>query len=194
MADDKEYVLWGEDVSSGFCVLEYIDGFEDDWKLTNGASVAAEWSEEVSMSMDSDFKKQIKLADHLCNPCRVIVASPALRTSLEEWGVPNLEFLPLQIINHKGKLASDEYTIVNLVTTQNCIDTAASGVTWNSIMPEYIGSVEQIVLDEGLIGEDASLFRAANFAEPMFVRRDLADALLDAGLTGLEFYELDEWE
>ncbi len=189
---DSNFVVWGEDVSSGYCVLGYIEEFEDDWKLTNGTSLAAEWPDDVTLQMDPDFKKQIKLSDHLCNPCRVIIASPALRQFLEEQAVPNLEFLPVRILNHKGKVASDDYVIVNLHAVQDCLDLDASGVTWNEINPDYIIGFEQLVLDESRIDEEATLFRAKHYADQMFVRRDFAEAVSESGLTGIEFYELSD--
>ncbi len=194
MVPTNVYQLWGEDVSSGYCILGYIEGYEDDWKLTNATSVLSEWPDDVTLRMDPDFKRQIKLSDHLGNPARVIIASLALRQFLEGRGVPYLEFLPIRIYNHKRKVASEEYTLLNLLGIQDCMDMDASGVTWNSILPEYIAEVDHIVLDEDRVEEGVVLFRAKHFAEAIFVKRDLADAILADELTGVEFLELEDWE
>ena len=194
MAGEGDFVFWEKDRRADYCVLGFLEGFEDDWKLVRGMPLAEEWPHGVQLGMDPDFNRQIKLSDHLDNPNEVIVASPALRAFLEERDVPGLEFLPVEIINHKNKLASDEFTIVNLLAAPDCLDIEASHVTWNDILPEYVSDVEQIILNANRIDPDVGLFRARTFARPIFVRRDLADAILDAGLTGIRFFELEDWE
>lgn len=194
MTDRDNYLIWDTDSQSSFCVLGYLEGFADDYKLMKGDSVVKEWPEDATFRMDSDFKKQIKLADSLTNPNNVLVASPKLRDFLMTNKVANLEFLPVRILDHKKKVASKDYSIVNLVTTQDCIDSKASGVTWNNIDPDYIAAMKQLVLNEKKIAKDARLFRAKHLKTLMFVRSDLADAAAKAGLTNVKFWRLGDYK
>jgi hypothetical protein len=190
---DANYAIMTGDPHSRFCVLNYIEGFEDDYKLFIGVSVAHEWPNDVSLRMDPDFKKQIKLSDHLLNPSNVIVASKRLREFLQEKEVPNIEYLPVTILNHKNRLASSEYCIANLVTTQDCIDISKSGVTWNIINPDYITSIKQLVIDETKIDNDAVLFRAKHLKTAIFIRKDLARQIRDGGFSGIRFWEVSDF-
>lgn len=185
------YLVWEADAQSSYCVLGYLEGYADDYKLMKGDSVAEEWP-DVSMRMDPDFKKKIKLADNLLNPVNVIVASKALCDFFRSKRVPNIEYLPVTIYDHKKKVASKEYSIANLVTTQDCIDTKKSELTWNKIDPHYISSIKQLVLNEKKIAKDAMLFRAEHLKTLIFVRADLAQAVTDAGFTNVKFWPLSQ--
>jgi hypothetical protein len=190
---DANYLIWEADSQSNYCVLGYLQGYSDDYKLMKGDSVATEWP-DVSMRMDPDFKKQIKLSDNLLNPVNVIVASKRLCDFFRSKGVPNIEYLPVTIYDHKKKVASKEYSIANLVTTQDCIDTKKSEVTWNAIDSDYISSMKRLVLNEKKIAKDAMLFRAEHLKELIFVRADLAQAVTDAGFTNIKFWKLSDYK
>ncbi len=102
------YSLLAGDNSFPNCILEFIQGFPDDFKLFKGHSVAKEWPANVSFKMDMDkhFKKHIKLTDHLLNSSNVIIASKRFQEFLRNEKVPNLEFLPVTIFNQQNKVAS----------------------------------------------------------------------------------------
>jgi hypothetical protein len=187
------YLIWEADSQSNYCVLGYLEGYSDDYKLMKGDSVAKEWP-DVSMRMDPDFKKQIKLSDNLLNPVNIIVASKRLCDFFRAKRVPNIEYLPVTIYDHKKKVASKEYSIANLVTTQDCIDTKKSEVTWNAIDSDYISSMKRLVLNEKKIAKDAMLFRAEHLKEIIFVRADLAQAVSDAGFTNIMLWKLSDYK
>ena len=192
-SDSGNYLIWDADAQSSYCLLGYIEGFEDEWKLMKGDSVAKEWPADVRMRMDPDFKKKIKLSDNVLNPARVLVASKALCDFFRKKPVPNVEYLPITILDHKKKVASKEYSIVNLVTTQDCIDTTASEVTWNNINPEYIMSMKRLVFDETKIDDDALLFRAKHLKTLIFVRADFAAEVTAAGFTNVKLWRLSDY-
>lgn len=188
------YQLFFGNWQSNYCVLGYIENFEDDFMLTRGDSLAGAWPEDVSFRMDPDFPRQIALSDHLLNPENLIIASPALASFFKGVASLNLEYLPVTVYNHKGRVASDEYQIVHLINPQACIDTAASGVEWNSINPNWIDTVENLVIDESKIDPDVPLFRVKHLRDAIVIRDDLAEAIVDAGFTGIEFVEISEYE
>jgi hypothetical protein len=192
-ADNDRYLIWDADARSEYCVLGFLEGFSDGYKLKKGDSVASEWPDDARFSMDPDFKKKIKLSDNLLNPSRVLVASKRLADFFREKKVPNLEFLPVTIFNHKKKVASTEYSIVNLVTTQDCIDTKKSEVTWNNIDPHYISKMKQLVFNEKKIDKTALLFRAEHLSTQMFVRADFAAEVTAAGFTNVKFWPLSAY-
>lgn len=180
---------WG---NSLYCILEYIEGFDDDYKLGRGDSLTEEWPDGVAFRMSQNYKNQIKLSDNLLTPERIIIASKRLSEFFLEKEIKNLEYLPVTIINHKNRVADTEYSVVNLVTTQDCVDIEKSGVVWNKINSNYITSFDNLVLDEERIDEDALLFRAKHISGLIFIRKDLARQIEEAGFTGIYFVELSE--
>ena len=176
---------------SGFCVLDYMDGFEDDYKLFKGYKLTGAWPDDVTFSMDQDFKKLIKLSDQLENQQHLVIGSKALCEFLKAEKVKNIEFLPVTILNHKGRVASKDYCIVNPVTTQDCVDVAKSGITWNNIIKEDITKADNLTFDESKIAEDATFFRVKGIVNATFVRDDLAKKIAGAGFTGITFREVN---
>jgi len=191
-SDTGNYLTWDADAQSNYCVLKYLEGFPDDYKLMKGDSVAGEWPDDVRMRMNPTFKKQIKLSDNLLNPVNVIVASKSLCDFLRDKKVPNIEYLPVTILNHKGKVASKDYCIANLITTQDCIDTEQSEVTWNEINPHYISSMKRLVVNENKIAKNAMLFRAEHLKTLIFIRADFAATVTAAGFTNIKFWPLSD--
>jgi uncharacterized protein DUF1629 len=184
------YVIFHGPMRSEFCVLGFLKGFPDGWKLKKGHSVAKEWPSDASFHMDPDFPRRIKLSDNLVNSDDFIVASPRLQEFLKQEKVPNLELLPVKVFNHKKKVATSEYSVVNQITTQDCVDSKASVVVWNKINPDDISRVEKLVLDDRKVDPAATLFRVKHLPAKILVRRDLAKKLLDRGFTGIEFKEV----
>ena len=192
-ADNGNFLIWDTDSQSNYCRLGYLEGFPDDYKLMKGDSVVAEWPPHAQLQMDPDFKKHIRLSDNLLNPCSVLIGSKALCAFFKEKNVPNLEYLPVVILNHKNKVASRDYSIVNLVTTQDCIDTDKSDTTWNQFDSDYILSMKRLVFDEKKIDKQAVLFRAEHLKTLIFVRADLAEAVTSAGFTNVKFWRLSDY-
>jgi len=187
------YKLFQKQRKSPYCVLDYMDGYEDDFKLFKGISVSKEWPGDVSFPMDDDFKKLIKLSDHLDNQQSFIIASPKLRNVFEDENVKYVEYLAIKVLNHKNRIASDDYCIVNSVTTQDCMDVEKSGVTWNRIVPEDIQKADHLTLDEAKIKTDATLFRVKGIRNAVFVRDDLAEKISERECTGMEFRDIGDY-
>jgi hypothetical protein len=191
-AAQTNYLIFNGPMRTEFCVLGFLKGFPDTYKLNKGYAVTSEWPADVAFHMDPDFPKRIKLSDNLVNSNNLLVASPRLQALLKAEAVPNLEFLPVKIFNHKKRLESADYAVVNQVTTQDCVDQKASIIHWNNINPEDITKVDKLVLDDSKVDPKAALFRAKHLIAKILVRRDLAKKMLDAGLTGIAFKEISE--
>src|SRR5687767_8578816 len=114
-------VLWRELATPGYCKL----GSPKLWstvKLHAGESVVADYPGGLSYQMSDLFPDDILLSDNYQVAGQIIVSSK-LKAYLQQ-ALPDhaLEFLAVSILNHKGRVASDEYFIVHPVGTQDCID------------------------------------------------------------------------
>src|SRR5262249_14134071 len=101
--------------------------------------------------------------------------------------------LPLEIVNHKGRVASRDHFIVNALRIVDAIDDAASNVETSRLVPGAITGCDRLVLRQGVVPKDAILFRLRGRPEVMLLRRDVADRLVAAGFTGLRLIEPDRY-
>lgn len=182
------YVIWKAVIEDGYCVCNSLEGFEDSRKLKRGHSVAHSFPDDACFRMDPDFPKDIMLSDNIRNGGGFLLVSNRLKEALEEDNeVNNVEWLPVKIINHKGRVASEEYVVANPLDLCDAIDRDRSEITWNSIMPDLIASCEKLVLDEEKIPADFKLFRLKHFSRRVVLRADFADKIKSRGFSQIAF-------
>ncbi|KFA94395.1 imm11 family protein [Archangium violaceum] len=186
-------LIWEWDVGESFCVLTSLQNVEDEYELAKGVPRAKGFPANACFHMDPKFKKFVALADNISNLGRIIVVSKPLKELIESWKPREVEYLQVSIINHKKKVASDEYFIVNPLRVVDCIDKDKSDITWNKIDSEKISACEQLVLKPRAINSEFPLFRLRHFEHAVMVDRKLAQAILDEGFTGARFEEVDEF-
>ena len=191
MSDD--YVIWNYKTEPHAAVLKKLAGLEDEFRLQDGTHLQEGFPRDVAYHMHPDFPNDIALVDNMLNLDKVIVASPRLTTAIKGRQPAYVEYLPLAVIDHKGRAASRDYCIVHPVDPVDCIDRERSVYTEDDILPGGIDSFKKLVLDETRIPADRALFKLQGFWDITIARRDLAEAL-DAGkFTGLTWQRIDEY-
>lgn len=189
----KGHVIWQSHPGTKFCVCDGLDGVPEQYQISQGISRAAGFPKDARFAMDRSFPKQVALPDCLSNADDMVVVSAKLEELLAGRGVRSVEYLPVGIVNHKGRRAKEPYFIVNPLVIVDCIDQAASDLQWNAIDPSSIASAGKLALDPARIPADLQLFRPKFMTELVVLRRDLADAVKAGGFTGLRFVEIDEY-
>jgi hypothetical protein len=189
------YVVWDDCADGKRCHLTYLkNAKEASAYLCEGVSLKDKWTENAAYAMDDDYKTRIQLTDSLINQDEVIVASEKLKAFLEENGAgEGNEFLPVAIINHKGRTAKEKYFVVNNVDPQDAFDQAKSVYRRNTIDTTQIDTVKTLVVDLTKIKPTAQLFRLKYFKSMIVVRQDLADKLKASGMTGFSFMTFDRY-
>ena len=182
------YRMWRCELRGEYCVIDppIIDRI---WELDDGISRIGDFPDDVSCKMSSRYPKNIQLSDNVYG-AGVPVISLKLKEFLEKKILPNrLEYLPVRIMNHKGRVASNDYFIMNVRDICDCIDLEKSGVEWNQILPTLISRCKGLVLKNELIPEDYKIFRLKNWGYNILVRSDLVTLLQASNFTGLEFMD-----
>lgn len=187
------FLVWrGGKMTDGICKLKSLTGAEDDFEIHEGAPRLDGWPADVSASMEPMFPKDIGLADALYGT-GFLVVSGAVRRFLEAGDVGKAEFLPMKIINHKGRVASEDYYVLNPLELVDCIDREASAVEYDFLDESMIRCCAHLVIRQDAVPAGLSLFRLAFWPDRIVVRRGLAERMNAAGLTGLLFYEPIEY-
>ena len=187
------FVAWKARSGMNLCSLSRIDNVENPIDLQKGLPMD-DWPENAVMIMDANYPKALKLEDNVYNLRSFIVASKALKDVVEEQNPPDVQFLPVAIQNHKGKIASRDYFIIHPTRLEDCIEIEKSGVEWNPIDEDIISVWETLVVDEARINPTSILFRFKQAPTKILVRRELADALESAGFSGLRFVNIEGLE
>ena len=179
-------------MEDGVCKLDSLAGVEDDFEIDDGVQRLKGWPADAFAAMDARFPKDIGLADCLYGASFLVISLNAKRF-LENEDVTKVEFLPIKIINHKGRVASEDYFVVNPLEIVDCIDKDASEVELDSIDTGAISGCAQLVLRKEVIPPHFKVFRPAFWSGLILIRRELAQRMTAAGLTGMEFIEPHEY-
>ena len=167
-----------------------LRNYPDKFQLHMGMPLADEFPSEAEVRMDDDYPNAIALVDVLHVLGSLLIVSSRVRALLEARATPHLELLPVGVVNHKGRKVKGDYFIVNLLRNIDCIDRQRTSHVPNTLNPVQMTRVRNLTIDEGRIDPDVQLFRPRGLPELMIARRDLADELIRAGITGLGVAEL----
>lgn len=190
---ELEYVLWDTVKPPYVCALGGLESLPKVFELKDGISRTKDFDEHAHFQMSSTYPYDIRLADSLKNSDRLIVGSQRLKEFIEGRGLDHVEYLPVAILNHKGRVASREYHVIHLTDPIDCLDISKCRATHSMLFPEDILDVEDLVLNSSRLDPDRRLFRAQYYNRPVFVRRDLAVEIQDCGFTGIGFLELSDY-
>ncbi len=187
------YLIWaGGVIKDGICKLENgftakaADGEELSPFVDDGRPCADRWPAGATIPMDPDFKKATKLIDCL-NASKVVLVSSRGRAFLEGKQVGHLEYLPIGILDHAGKLASSDYFVVNPVAVVDCIDLDASEADRDDNFDEggtnVISGCAKLVLRESAIPPETRIFRPRYWEYLTLIDSALASEMESAGLS-----------
>ncbi len=186
-------VVWKWDVGERFCVLTGLKNVDDVYEISKGIPRARGFPKKACFHMDPKFPKYVALADNIDNLDRMLVVSRPLKEFIEERKPPDVEYLPISILNHKGKVASAEYFVVHPTHIVDCIDQKKSTFEWNSIDPAKISAWKKLVLDAKAIDWKHPLLRAKHLEYYVVVHSELAKAIAGAGFTGVRFVPMEKF-
>jgi hypothetical protein len=159
--------------------------------LSDDKPLAARWPARVVCVVESTVRSgKPTLPDYLMNSEQWLAISGPLRACLEKAGVPDVEYLPVQVIDPTGLPLSDSYSIAHTLNSPDCLDLKASGATQSRVIPSKAEKIQRIVFknDPG-----RPLFRPSKFGKITFVSWALAETLADHGFTGFRFMGLFDY-
>jgi hypothetical protein len=189
----SNYLVWDSKTVPNVCSLSDFKGVDDDYALTKGVSQAGGFPPDAAFTMDPDFPNHTLLADNLINLNCMIVASKRLKEFLEMQNLAKVEYLPVKIIDHKGRPVSPEYFIIHPIEPVDCLDVARCEPTWSRIDKSAINRVKRLCLNEEKVGAQRLLFKPHSFFNVVLVHRNLAQAINSQGFSGISWIELENF-
>jgi hypothetical protein len=165
---------------------------KDDFELTYGVSRSKGWPKKA-FAVAKRTSSRIKLTDSP-GMTGCLLASPRLREFLEaDKGLHATEFLPVELRKPDGEVLAKGYSIVHPLDVCDCIDPKKSGAKLHAIDKKRYGDLRRLVLRLEKIPAKYVLFRPKFMLGIAIIRRELADAMTEAGFTGLNFYEPENY-
>ncbi|NOJ52700.1 hypothetical protein HK404_08785 [Myxococcus xanthus] len=134
----------------------------------------------------------MQIPDLVNNTERISIVSEKLKALLEQQAGARIEFLPVTIANHKGRVAAKDYFIANLLDHVDCVDKERSEVEELNPDPTLLSGLFRLQVFPERIPSNAKLFRLKTMPPAIIVREDLR-AAIDAGhITGVNYIAMGE--
>jgi hypothetical protein len=92
-------------------------------------------------------------------------------------------------MNHKGRVASTEYSILHSLDVCDCIDLEKSQVKWNPLDKAKILSCNSLILKPEAMPPQLSLFRLKHWGSNIMASEALVKKLQEKGFIGFRFIE-----
>ncbi|MBL0217504.1 MAG: hypothetical protein IPQ07_26975 [Myxococcales bacterium] len=143
-------------------------------ELGEGEPVGARWPASGAKAQMEPPKKDSKLYDVMRSGYRNALVSEKVAAVLR--GEPNLELLPVTLIDQQGKPRPEKYFFLNPLAI-DCLQIEKCFPQWNHIDPDSASEIAAFVIDPAKVGA-ANLFRPTIVnSRPMIVTRALAEKL-----------------
>jgi hypothetical protein len=172
-------------------IEDYVKGLEmKDWKTGFGHSTAKEWPDDATIQLRKSSGR--KLSDLLGTITNNLIVSKRLRAMIEEHSANiDVEYLPVRINDHRGRLLSDEYVIVNPIGTVDCLDTKASDILWDTKDTKKALAVNTVVLSAKKTKDAPALFRIREKPASYVLAQSLAKPIYAAKFTNVFWKKLE---
>jgi hypothetical protein len=186
--------MWRYQIADGAVVLQDFKGVADKYPLHDGEPMAATFPADAAFHLHPDFPDNLMLQDSLSNSDMCLVISQRLKDAVQALAPPRVEYLPVAIVDHKGRKLREPYFVLHPVDPIDCIDRQASEAEFDAILdPDAIESVQRMVLDETAIAPERTLFRLKHYWGAVVLSRAMAASLMAGGFTGVRWLELDQY-
>jgi hypothetical protein len=188
----SNFLIWKNARVPNACGLTNFT-VKDTSPLRCGESLIDSFPDDAAFFMRPDSPHETMLTDNLRNTEMIVVGSARLTGFMQANNVPQIEYLPVTINNHKRRPIKEKYFIIHPILPVDCLDLKKSKPTYSLIAPEDIDEIERLVIDERRVPEDRLFFRCRHFDDETLVRRDFAKAIDEQGFTGVRWMELADY-
>ena len=181
----------GETNDRSLCILhDSVHGIGmGDVGLHTGERVGAEYPKDAKIYM-SKRNPGIKLSSLLGNTNSFLIVSRDFKEAVEKLCGDSVEYLPFTLYDHRKRVYSKDYFILNPLGSVDCLDLKKSEIEWDDEDPDDILHIEEYVIDRKKAKKLPQLFRVDKEPTTYVVGLKLAQAVYDGDFTNVLWTEL----
>jgi hypothetical protein len=183
------YFVIKEDRDEGNVYVSDIpEGLVRQYQLLEGVPRSVGWP-QVTAKFSDRRPEGMRLTDWLPTPSGWLLVSDRFKKLIEAMEVANVEYLPIRVRNHKKKIVSESYWIVNFLNLIEAVDRNQSVFDVDAADKNKIYTFDRLVLRAEVDAKGPSVFRMKEKPALVLVRGDLAERIGASRLTGLKLVE-----
>ncbi|WP_338041926.1 MULTISPECIES: imm11 family protein [Myxococcus] len=165
-----------------------IDQFPRDlaciWQPTEGVPARGLYPAALDFHMSRRMGGK-GVTDCLRNTLGYLFVSARFRQVLESSAGVDIEYLPIRLINHKGRREPGEFFVANVLGALDCMDMRRSEYEPSALRKGEVFGLRKLELDMSRIEPSRNLFRLTTMPRLIIARWELVQAMELAGLAGV---------
>lgn len=139
-------------------------------------------------------KPGTKLVSLIGNTQRYLIVCTDMKELIEQHVNDELELLAFTLYDHKERVLSDDYWIINPIGTNDVLNKDASDIRYSVDNPADVVSVRKFILDPELLTAEPNLFRVPQVASRYFISERLARAFFERDFSNMHLLEIEQQE
>jgi hypothetical protein len=177
--------------------LAFIDSPPEDlglfsYCMARGEPIGSRYPEDARVYLKAK-SPGIKLSSLLGNTESYLIVNKAMKEVIRATAKGSeIEYLPFALYNHKKRVHSQDYWIINPIGSVDCVNRASSEIKYSSSDPEKIVSVRKYVLDSAKLANAGDLFRVPESLSRYFISERLAKAFQEQAFTNVFLFDVDQ--
>jgi hypothetical protein len=181
----------GDPDDESLCFLDnFVDGLEpQSWRVGEGTRFGREYPKDAKVFMNRE-NPGIKLPPLVGNSLNMIVGSRDFKEALEKHCKNEIEYLPFTLYDHRKRIHSRDYFIINPIGTFDCLDMKESIIEWDEDEPGQIIGIDKRVLDRKKMKDAPQFFRIDKDPSSYVVGLELAREFKARNFTNIFWAEL----
>ncbi|WP_339720036.1 DUF1629 domain-containing protein [uncultured Paraglaciecola sp.] len=191
MMNDR-FTIWRfKDVPNAYVPKKLLN-MEKMLRLLMGVSLAEDMPNNLQFSADPDYPNDLLMLDSFGNTQSVIPISPKLKAFLDEKNIPNLEFIPVDMLDHKGRVIA-QYFLLHSTEVIDAIDKDETDLEVDDLNDEMYDSVDDLTLMDESVPSDIQIFKVKGLYDVTCISKALAKEIDDNGFTGISWKEISAY-
>lgn len=191
MMNDR-FTIWRfKDVPNAYVPKKLLN-MEKMLRLLMGVSLADDMPTNLQFTADPDYPNDLLMLDSFGNTQSVIPISPKLKTFLEQKNIPNLEFIPVDMLDHKGRVIT-QYFLLHSTEVIDAIDKDETDLEVDDLNEEMYDSVDDLTLIDESVPSHIQIFRVKGLYDVTCISKTLAKEIDDNGFTGISWKEISAY-
>ena len=130
------------------------------------------YSSGVTLRMDSRKPSHTLMVDSVKNTQGVVLVSERMKAFLDLQLLTDVEFLPITVLDHKGRKLDASYYIFHPINNVDCLDLDNADPEWDDIDDTVVSSVKVLVIDGSKLPVEKQYFRPKHYiARPIVIKK-----------------------
>lgn len=186
------FTIWRfKDVKNAYVPKKLLN-MERMLRLLMGISLADDMPSNLQFSADPDYPNDLLMLDCFGNTQSIIPISPKLKAFLENKNIPNLEFIPVDMLDHNGSVIA-HYFLLHSTEVIDAIDKDETELEVDSLNDQMYDTVEDLTLLDESVPSHIQIFKVKGLYDVTCISKALAKEIDDNGFTGVSWKEISAY-